>query len=92
MAKKDGLDVPPLYVYSDVTEVPVPWRMLRGGYLNVRQVNWIMARAHKLGTWQKDPETGEVLHFLPDLGTARDEFVAAHELRDNQWAPREKDA
>lgn len=91
MVDGEKLHEPEPYVYKDLNEVPQPWRQLRGGRLNVQQVNRIYGeRAHARGEW-KDPEIeGVEPVFVPDYGGAREEFVADNELVDGLWRPKAK--
>jgi hypothetical protein len=76
-------DHPEPHVYGDLNEVPAPWQTLQGGRLSLDQVNALLRDAYANG------RTNEHGHFIPDLGGARQRFMAAHGLVDGWWAAAE---
>ena len=65
--------------YKDLNEVPQPWQTLQGGRLSLDQVNALIEDAYANG------RTNEHGHFVPDLGGARQRFMASHCLVKGWW-------
>jgi len=68
------------YVYTDLNAVPRPWQTLQGARLGLDQINGLLTDAYALG------RTNAHGHFVPDLGGARQRFMASHDLLNGWWA------
>jgi hypothetical protein len=72
------------HTYTDINNVPVPWRTYKSVRLNLNQINEIISNAylHPIET-----ETGNI----PDYGKARAEFAATHHVEDGFWVKGESE-
>lgn len=68
--------------YTDLNNVPEPFRKLSGAKLSLEHINWLSQRSAELGAFKKVGD-GEI--FEPDEGAARVEFAASHHIEGSIW-------
>ena len=62
------------FVYTDINQVPVPWRSYKSARLNLTQINEIMADAFANATGDS-----------PDYGGAKARFAESHHIEQGFW-------
>ena len=73
------------HTFTDMNDVPEPWRVWRGAKLNLEQVNSIIEDAY-------DNQFEQEGSLIPDYGGARARFEEKHEIVESLWVRRSKKA